>query len=226
MSQAEALAITKAVAPGQYLGYSLQQLRLCHHLLRTKGDYEVSFEYLDDVAVHTPDGRVTLEQCKSATSRNPVADRAVDLWKAFANWADLAKDKKIDAAKSEFRLYVAPKGSADFALELSGALTADAVDAALQKVKKLQKTSGQAAAVDGHIARFLAAGDDFARSIIRNFVLVIDTDPDESVKGFLRLFLSGQALDEFSVAAVGMARDTIDNLIRKGEKPIISAPKF
>jgi len=225
MSEAETLSPTKAAAPGQYLGYSLQQLRLCHHLLRAKGDYQVSFEFLDDVAIHTLDGRVSLEQCKSATSGNPVGDRAVDLWKAFANWADLAKDGKIDVATTEFRIYVAPKGSAEFALELSGATTAEIVEAALQKTKKLQKKSGPAA-VDGHIARFLAAGDDIARAIIRNFTLIIDSDPDESVKGLLRLFLSGQTLDEFSSAAVGMARDAIDNLIRKGQKPILSAPKF
>jgi hypothetical protein len=53
MSDADVLTLTKAAAPGQYLGYSLQQLRLCHHLLRTKGDYQVSFEYLDE---HWPDG--------------------------------------------------------------------------------------------------------------------------------------------------------------------------
>ncbi len=226
MSDADALTLTKAAAPGQYLGYSLQQLRLCHHLLRTKGDYQVSFEYLDDIAVHMPDGRVCLEQCKSATSGNPVGDRAVDLWKAFANWADLAKAKTIDPAKADFQMYVAPKGTAQFALDLSGAKTFAAVDGVLNKAKKLQKTGAQAAAVDTHIARFLAVGDDIAKAIIRNFTLIVDSDPDESVKGELRLFLSGQALDEFSIAAVGMARDTIDNLIRKGQKPIISAPKF
>jgi hypothetical protein len=226
MSQTEAPVLTKAAAPGQYLGYSLQQLRLCHHLLRTKGDYQVSFEFLDDVAVHMPGGRVLLEQCKSVTSGNPVADRAVDLWKTFANWADLAKAKKIDAATSEFRLYVAPKGNASFALELSGAHTIDAVAVALSKIKKLQKIGTQAAAVDAHIERFLAAGVEINSLVIRNFELVIDVDPDESVKGLLRLFLSGQTLDEFSVAAIGMARDRIDNLIRRNEPPIVSAPEF
>lgn len=226
MSQSEASVLTKAAAPGQYLGYSLQQLRLCHHLLRTKGDYQVSFEFLDDVAVHMPDGRVLLEQCKSVTSGNPVADRAVDLWKTFANWADLAKTKKIEAATSEFRLYVAPEGNASFALELSGAQTPDAVAAALSKIKKLRKIGKQAAAVDAHIERFLAAGEDINGSIIRNFQLMIDVDPDESVKGLLRLFLSGQTLDEFAVAAIGMARDRIDNLIRKNQAPIMSAPEF
>jgi len=40
------------------------------------------------------------------------------------------------------------------------------------------------------------------------------------------LFLSGQALDEFSAAAVGIARDKIDGLIRKGLPPMISAAEF
>jgi hypothetical protein len=34
----------KATAAGQYLGYSLQQLRLCHHLFKTADGDRVSLE--------------------------------------------------------------------------------------------------------------------------------------------------------------------------------------
>jgi len=226
MSQAATLNPTKASAAGQYLGFSLQQLRLCHHLLRVKGDYEVSFELLDDLAVHAPDGTMLLEQCKSVTaSGSPVADRAVELWKAFAHWGDLAKAGTVNASTTEFNLYVAPAGSATLALDLSGSKTDEAVAAALLKVKALQKIN-KPAVVDGFIAKFLAAGDDIASAVIRNFSLMIDPDPDESVKGFLRTFLKAETLDNFSAAAIGMARENIDTLIRKGHKPVIAAPKF
>ncbi|MBP30473.1 MAG: hypothetical protein CMH16_14390 [Methylobacterium sp.] len=66
-------------APGRYLGFALQPVRLCHHLLTALPEALVSLEHLDDVAVHYPDGCVLLEQCKSAPTRNPVSDRAADL---------------------------------------------------------------------------------------------------------------------------------------------------
>jgi hypothetical protein len=228
MSQVQTHATRKkTTAPGQYLGYSLQQLRLCHHLLRKKANYEVSLEFLDDIAVHTPGEPLLLEQCKSVTSTNAIADRAVDLWKTLGNWADLCKEGTVDANETVFRLYVCPDGNPTLALELSGAKTAQAVSEALKNVKKLLKKGKQAAAVDEHIARFIAAGDDINQAIIQNFELVIDNNPAESVKGLLHLSaVSDVVLDEIAAAAIGMARDRIDNLIFKKQTPIIGSSNF
>jgi hypothetical protein len=226
MSQVKAKPTPKATAPGQYLGYSLQQLRLCYHLLRIKADYQVSLEFLDDIAVHTPGGRLLLEQCKSVASANAVADRAVDLWKTFANWADLCQAGTIDPAKTDFRLYVTPDGSPTLAIELSNAQAPELIKACLGKIKKLLKTGTQAAAVDDHIARFLAAGDDIDEIIIRNFELVIDKSPNESVKGLLHLSVSEQVLNDIAAAVIGIARDRIDNLIRSKQTPIVASSDF
>src|SRR5262249_26487933 len=98
----------KTAAAGQYHGYSLQQVRFCHHLLRASDEQFVSLEYLDDVAVHRSDDSLLLEQCKSALTGNPVSDRSVELWKAFANWADLCSTRSVDANTTDFRLYVTP----------------------------------------------------------------------------------------------------------------------
>jgi hypothetical protein len=227
MSQVQTQSTRKTTAPGQYLGYSLQQLRLCHHLLRKKADYEVSLEFLDDIAVHTPGEHLLLEQCKSVSSSNAIADRAVDLWKTFANWADLAAEGSIDADETDFRLYVCPDGNPMLALELSSAKTNETAAEALEKIKKLQKKGRQAAAVDEHITRFLAAGDNIARAIIRNFELVIDKNPAESVKALLHLSAASDVvLEEIAAAAVGMARDRIDNLIFKKLKPTLGSSIF
>ncbi|MGJ4933602.1 ABC-three component system protein [Bradyrhizobium sp. HKCCYLRH3083] len=227
MSQVQTQTTRKTTAPGQYLGYSLQQLRLCHHLLRKKANYEVSLEFLDDIAVHTAGEPLLLEQCKSVTSTNALADRAVDLWKSLANWADLCKAGTVDANETVFRLYICPDGNPTLALELSSAKTIQAASEALKKVKKLLKKGKQAAAVDEHIARFLAVGDDINQAIIRNFELVIDNNPVESVKSLLHLSaVSDVVLDEIAAAAIGMARDRIDNLIFKKQTPIIGSSNF
>ena len=60
----------KTAAAGQYLVYSLQQLLLCHHLLKAPDGNDASLEYLDDVAVHRADGTLR-EQSKSALSGQP-----------------------------------------------------------------------------------------------------------------------------------------------------------
>jgi hypothetical protein len=52
MSIVEVEGRLKSVAPGQYLGFSLQQLRLCHYLLWVSDGTSVSLEVADDVAVH------------------------------------------------------------------------------------------------------------------------------------------------------------------------------
>src|SRR6185312_349079 len=95
-----ALAPAKHAAPGQYLGYALQPVRLCYHLLSCQKGAEVSLEYLDDIAVHSG-GSVLLEQCKSALSHNPISNWADDLWKAFANWIELCR-AQVDPATARF----------------------------------------------------------------------------------------------------------------------------
>lgn len=88
----------KHAAPCQYLGFALQPVRLCFHLLTCEPGAKVSLELFDDVAVHHTDGHVTLEQTKSATKQNPVADYADDLWKTIANWLDMVAKGTVDGA--------------------------------------------------------------------------------------------------------------------------------
>ena len=98
----------KASAPGQYLGYSLQSVRLCYHLLKSDEQSTASIEYLDDLAVTNSDNSVLLEQTKSALKQNPVTDWSKDLWKTFSNWLHTIKSGKINPSKTRFQLYVTP----------------------------------------------------------------------------------------------------------------------
>jgi hypothetical protein len=123
---------SKSSAPGQYLGYSIQPVRLCAHLLSCKPDSSVSIEHVDDVAVHNADGTQILEQTKSALSQNPVSDWANDLWKAFANWLDDIELAVVDPANSKFRLYVTPIRTGNFVQKLDNAQTDQEADSVLQ----------------------------------------------------------------------------------------------
>ncbi len=53
-----------------------------------------------------------------------------------------------------------------------------------------------------------------------------EADPVESVREFVRAGLPSEAQDDLTAAAVGMARDRIDKLIRERQVPVLSATNF
>lgn len=216
----------KSSAAGQYLGYSLQQLRLCHHLLRTPDGNSVSLEYADDVAVHRADGSLMLEQAKSALSGNPAADRANDLWKTFANWSELCAAGTVDAKTTDFRLYITPTKTGNLVGELHAASAAAAVASVLAKVKKLVDPKKPDVGCAPQVARFLAAGDAICSIIIQRFQLITEVDPVESVREYVRAGVPTEAHEDMTAATIGMARDRIDKLIREGETPMLAAVNF
>jgi len=95
-----------ASAPGQALGYGLQYTRLTAILLEAPEGSACSLEVLDDVAEQSSDGKTRLIQTKSALTDNPVADRAISLWKAVFNWCELVKRGLTDPDTTIFELYV------------------------------------------------------------------------------------------------------------------------
>lgn len=216
----------KATAAGQYLGYSLQQLRLCHHLLKAPDGDSVSLEYIDDVAVHRSNGTLLLEQSKSALTGNPAADRAEDLWKSFANWADLCVAGTIDPKTTDFRLYVTPIKTGGLVGELHTATGADAIATTLVKVRKLINPKKPDVGCAPQVSRFLKAGDDICGIIIQRFQLATEADPVECVREFVRVGAPSEAQDDLTAAVVGMARDRIDKRIRDKQVPMMSATNF
>ena len=109
----------KHSAPGQYLGYALQPVRVFHHLLTSPKGAKVSLEFKDDVAIHHANGGLLLEQTKSALKQNPISDWAEDLWKAFENWRAMLVAEEIDPGATLYRLFVTPQKKGAFAEALS-----------------------------------------------------------------------------------------------------------
>ncbi|WP_117195263.1 ABC-three component system protein [Rhizobium terrae] len=216
----------KTSAAGQYLGFSLQQLRLTYYLLRVPDGDHVSLEYLDDVAIHRADGSVLLEQCKSALSGNPAADRSVDLWKTFANWSTLCKDGVVDVQSTSFHYYVTPSKSGSIVKQMSSAENSSDVAAVIVRLKKLANSTPSDALCHPHISKFLAAGDVLCGSIISRFTFSSEDESLEAVRQYVRPGASPAALQELTAAAIGIARDRVDNLIRSREAPIVDATKF
>ena len=217
---------SKTAAPGQYLGYGVQSVRLCHHLLKVPTGCSVSLEYVDDIAIHYADGSLLLEQAKSALTGNPLSDGSFELWKTFANWASLCVEETIDPAYTKFRLYVTPAKEGGLSRLMHEAKTNENADALLAKIAKKVKPENQLKGCNPKITEFLSAGAKICRQIILNFELATEPDPLEPVRETLRIAILEESLDDFCAHVIGMGKNQIDNLIRCGDVPIINADEF
>jgi hypothetical protein len=215
----------KTSAAGQYLGYSLQQLRLCHHLFKVPDGDMVSFELLDDVAVHRGDGTLLLEQSKSALVGNPVSDKSEELWKTFTNWAELCAAGTVDPATTDFRLYVTPVKTGGLVSAMHAADSAQAQQV-IPKINKIVAPGKAEVGCTPLVKRFLAAGTHICGQIIEHFELITESEPVESVRQYVRPGAPPEALEDLTAAAIGMARDRIDKLIRDKQPPVQSPITF
>jgi hypothetical protein len=58
-------------------------------------------------------GTTHLTQSKSTLTDNPVADRAVSLWKTLYNWLELVNLKLVDPDTTTFEIYVSRQVGGD-----------------------------------------------------------------------------------------------------------------
>ncbi len=216
----------KSAAPGQYLGYGLQDVRLCHHLLTMPTDCVVSLELIDDTAIHYQSGQVVLEQVKSALSSNPISDSSVELWKCFANWARLCVECVVDPNTTQFRLYACPPKEGDLVRRLHAASTNGQAEALLTEISNEITLKKELKGCGPMILSFLTAGPDLCKRIILNFQLSMEADPLQPIREKLRYSVFENSLDDFCAHAIGMAKNSISELIRAKEMPIINAGDF
>lgn len=220
-------AFVKHSAPGPYLGFSLQPVRLCYHLLSSPSDSSVSLELLDDVAIHFANGNVQLEQCKSALSHNALSDWSEDLWKTIANWIATVESKKVDGIKATFCLYVTPPKSGKVSSAIHNATSAAAVDLLLQQIKdKLSKKATPPKCMP-HILRFLDAPAALRNEVIcKTSVISNDADPLQPLRALLAPTVPDGSIDIICEAAIGMAKARADRLIREGKPALIGVAEF
>jgi len=215
----------RSAAPGQYLGYSLQQVRLCYHLLTAADDEFVSLELVEDIAVHRLNGTTLLEQAKSALSGNPAANKSADLWKTFANWVDICNECGLDPNETDFRYYVSPSKSGGLLSDIVNSITKQDALKVLAKIKKTLVGMDPNLEWVAHVGRFLKAGDSVCATIIERASFVSETDPIEGISDRLN-YVPAEVRPECCAAIVGLARDRIDALIRSKKPRAIRAADF
>lgn len=219
--------LVKHAAAGPYLGFALQPVRLCYHLLRSPSDSSVSLEYLDDVAVHYADGTVLLEQCKSALAHNPISDWSDDLWKTIANWLDAVETHKVDGAKTSFQLYVTPPKLGKLSAAMHAAADSKDVEALVKHVKdKLKKKTDPPKCIV-HIQKFLDANEALRLAVIgKTTVIASDADPLEPLRELLRPTVPEASLDVICASAIGQAKEAADKCIRRKIPALVGVAEF
>lgn len=219
---------SRHAAPGQYLGYALQPVRLCYHLLASPEGASVSLEHLDDIAVHHADGTIELEQAKSALSQNPLTNWAPDLWKSVSNWLDAIDAGEVGVDSTAFRLYVVPsKRVGKIAQGLSNASNEEEVGAVVRDVCTTLKKLSTPPACMQYVQKFLDASNADRSALITNMSIVaVDDDPVEPVRGKLRIAVPRNLLDLTCKGVIGLAAVHADGLIRAGQTALIDADKF
>src|SRR6187402_1353341 len=129
-------------APGPYLGFGLQPVRLLRDLLDAPPGAVAYIEHDDDVSVHRADGSVLLEQTKSALASEPASDHALDLWKALANWAKHMGSERAPVGPVTFRYFVTPIKTGHLVQQMHHAWNDSTVQNVLDAIDALEVDAG------------------------------------------------------------------------------------
>jgi hypothetical protein len=221
------LSTVKHTAQGPYLGFALQPVRLCTHLLKCSDGAQVSLELLDDVAVHAADGSVEVEQIKSATRQNPIADWSDELWKTFANWLDALAAGQLTIGQTRFTLYVTPPRTGEWVAALSSASTDEEVQEIVAAIEAKLSRLRTPKACDANLKRFLEAPRAQRHALVMNFKLVSnDSDPVDQIRDLIRAAVAPELIEAICAYAIGMAKERVDRKIRSREPPILDSNGF
>jgi hypothetical protein len=145
----------------------------------------------------------------------------------LANWLDSVAKGEVTAGDAQFRLYVTPTRTGARAQAMSDAITlADVtgITAAIQAhLAKLKKPPG----CMPFLQRFLDATDDERFAIIgRMRIVSTDDDPVDPLRALLAPTVAPSIIDLLCQAAIGMAKEGADRLIRDGKPAVLDADAF
>jgi len=230
--------VTKApaTAPGQTLGYGLQYTRLTAMLLEAPEGSACSMEVLGDVAEQSADGETTLAESKSALTDNPVADRAISLWKTLFNWLELVKSGFVDLEKTTFVLYVSRQVDGDLirafhdshsSADAQGAL-ARARDELWGEAPNYPQRGAMRDELSRYVTPVLIADENLLLPIIINLQLVCGSgSPQADIEALIRRHPVSEAkVPDIADKLCGWVKRNADKAFEKGLPAVILRDDF
>lgn len=198
----------------------------------------VSLEKLDDVAQENPDGSVLAIQSKDCEVTNPVADRSVQMWKTFANWARDVRERRLDPTKTVFEIYLNRKRTGKLVGSFAAAKTKESAQVAFDSARsllwgdepKFLKRTDVAATLKPHLEEVFEISPRAFRSVIENFQLSYasktpELDLFELVKSRMA-FEADTIVSEVVVDAYGWVKKLVGDQLRERKAPCISSDHF
>jgi hypothetical protein len=226
----------KPQAPEQYWGYSLQAVRFLQLLLEASPGTTVSLEVFEDVGKKDQDGTTFASQTKTGLVKNPISDRALELWKTFANWLDAIDQGSLDQHQTIFELYVGRRQSCHIAESFHQAATSDAAESAIEKARcKLWGTSPKRALRSRLPAALRSVLDpvlDPARkpfvSVIKNFRLTFPVrDPLSDLRRSVNAkWVRPESVEIIIQYAHGWVKERLDALVQARKPAAIAVDEF
>jgi hypothetical protein len=193
-------------------------------------------EVLDDVAQQAADGTTTLAQSKSALTDNPVANRAVPLWKAILNWMELVKQGLADPSKTTFELYVSRQVDGDLINAFHESHSLSEAQAAIAKARALLWGDGPQYAgrddIPEHLSKYvtpvLTADETLLVPIIANLRLTCGSgSPQADIEALIRHDpVSDAKVFDIADKLCGWVKRQVDKALEKGLPAVIMRDAF
>lgn len=220
--------------PNQLLGYSLQTTRATARLLEAAAGTFVSVEVFDDVGTESANGAKTAEQTKLAGTKNPIADRSVDLWKTLSNWIAAVESGEIDPNLTHFELHISKKRTGAIAESFGAAADAAAATAALDSAKLAlwgsPPTFGKRSKVAATLAPYVdhVLGSSHAARVIERFSISFGKgDAIADIYALLRSkIVSPEHVSTVANQMLGWTKATVDQLLEQGRPAVIAEDEF
>ncbi|MFN7921671.1 MAG: ABC-three component system protein [Bryobacteraceae bacterium] len=216
--------------PDQYFGYSLQAIRLLHLLLESGPGVHVSLEVFEDVG-RVGEAGALASQVKSGLVKNPIADRAVDLWKTFANWVVAVKDGDLTPETTIFEIYLAKNHRGAIAESFAAATTINEAEDALDNARAILIGKGRRALATGlatPVKRVFEADRAVITKIIKNFkICAAMRDPLGDLRPMMAVKWAPEASTDILIQhAHGWLKEQTDRRLQERKPAIVSSDEF
>lgn len=179
MTDKKDVNIQNTHVPDKLYGYGLQVRQMLYELLNCGIDSIVSIEKFDDIGVECGDEKTAIQTKSALSDRNPVSDRAVDLWKTLYNWLIALKEGELPLKFTLFTLVINVDKSGNIVKWLISAQDEEEAKQVYEKISnefrdKDGNYTKQSDSINDYIETFLAEeNESYSLYIIEKFKLVV-----------------------------------------------------
>ena len=224
--------------PEQLRGFNAQATRMASLLMEAPEGTWVSLEHLGDVAQENADGSIIAVESKDTEATNPVTDRSVQMWKTFANWARDVRERRLDAQRTTFELYVSRKVTGKLVSAFAAATSKSAANDAFIAARsllwgdspKFLKKDKVADTLRPHLDEVFGAGEAAFRAVIERFRFTCSSvNPEVDLLNAVKRSMvleSDDIILEVLVDIHGWLKKRVDEQLRERKAPTIARDDF